>query len=93
MTARFRQAPDVLWRSVGDEVLIAPVGRDDFDVLSGTATAVWGLLATPRAVSSLVDELAAVYEGAPESMASDVHELVAELTTRGLLEEEAATDA
>jgi hypothetical protein len=86
-STRFRQAPDALSRSVGGDVIVAPLGRDDFELLSGTASAVWSLLTTTRTVPDLVDVLAEAYRGSRESITADVRGLIAELRSRGLVDE------
>jgi hypothetical protein len=72
---------------VGDDILLAPEGRDDFDHLSGTAAVVWSLLETPATLQSLVNELGEMYSVPTRSIAADVEALVADLTLRGAIRE------
>ena len=76
---------DVLFRSAGPDVLLAPPGRDDFELLSGTAGVVWRLLETPRTVAELVNVLADLYGTNRESITTDVNPLIGELLERGLI--------
>jgi len=84
---------DVLFRSAGPDVLLAPPGRDDFELLSGTAGVVWRLLETPRTVAELVDVLADLYGTDRESIATDVHPLIDTLLEQGLIRQAPEGDA
>ncbi|HEX9891630.1 MAG TPA: PqqD family protein, partial [Actinomycetota bacterium] len=57
----FVQAPQVLWRDAGSEILLAPRDRQDVDVLSPTAGAVWRLLGQPVSEEELVEALARAF--------------------------------
>jgi hypothetical protein len=85
--SRFAQSASTPWRRVGEDVILAPQGRDDFDHLSGTAAVVWSFLDTPQTVDSLVEELAELFAVPAEGISGDVETLVADLTRRGVIEE------
>jgi coenzyme PQQ synthesis protein D (PqqD) len=72
---------------VGDEILLAPPRREDFDQLSGTAASVWLLLGEPRNIRDLVDMLENAYGVAAEAIAPDVRRLVEGLVAGGSVEE------
>lgn len=91
-TARFRRAPSVLFRAVGDEVVLAPAEGDDFHRLSPTGGVVWGLLATPRSLRELVATLAETYEEPSEVIAPGVESLVEDLLRHGIVEEVAGRE-
>ncbi|GEM_PF-4800624 len=55
----------VLWRGLGTGVVILPPGSDTPSLLSGSAAAVWRLLAEPVDLPAVVDRLALEF-GAPE---------------------------
>jgi len=90
--SRLARSPSVPWRRIGDDVILAPAGRDDFDQLSGTAAVVWSFLDTPRSREQLVSELAEMYAGPPEGIGTDVGALVADLIERGAIAELPETD-
>ena len=83
---RFRQTPGVLSRSFGDEVILAPSRRDEYDSLSRTAGAVWNLLGEPRTLDEVVGVLEAAYGTSGVTIARDVEPLIADLVGRGLVE-------
>lgn len=85
--SRFAQSGSTPWRRVGDDILLAPAGRDDFDHLSGTAAVLWNLLDTPSTLEVLVASLSELYSVPAESIASDVGAMVADLTRRGAIRE------
>jgi Coenzyme PQQ synthesis protein D (PqqD) len=66
------------WRRVGEAVLVAPRGRDDFEQLNGLAAAVWLELDAHRPVRELGQAL-----GGP----ADLDDVLQQLRTRGLVEE------
>lgn len=82
-----RQSPSIPWRRVGDEIILAPPGRDDFDRLSQTAAVVWSLLETPCSLEGLITTLAEMYSLPTEGIATDVGALVSDLLERGAIEE------
>ncbi|MGH2554331.1 MAG: PqqD family protein [Actinomycetota bacterium] len=86
-STRLRQSPSTPWRRVGDEILLAPPSRDDFDQLSGTAAVVWSVLEEPCSREELVTELAEMYSIPPEGIVADVGTLLADLLQRGVIEE------
>jgi hypothetical protein len=82
----FQRSPSALWRESGDEVVVAPPGREDFDVLSPTASAVWRLIETPTHFTDVVDAVARAYSVSPDDVAPDVRTLLADLVHRGAAE-------
>jgi hypothetical protein len=85
--SRLAHSPAIPWRRIGDTILLAPPGREDFDHLSGTAAVVWGLLETPATLESLIDRLGELYSVPAESISADVVALVADLTQLGAVQE------
>ena len=85
--SRFARSSSAPWRRVGEDVLVAPAGRDDFDQLSGTAAVVWRILEAPSSLADLVANLSEMYSVPTESIASEVGALVTDLTRRGAIEE------
>lgn len=53
---------------------------------NGTATRIWGLIAQPKLVSTLRDELVGAFEVDPETCELDLRNLLRELETDGLIE-------
>jgi hypothetical protein len=84
---RFVRSPCIPWRRIGDTIILAPAGRDDFDQLSGTANAVWSLLDRPRSSADLISELAHAYAVSPDEIGPDVLLLISDLVERGAIEE------
>ncbi len=79
----------MLFRAVGDEMVLAPPGREDFECLSATGAEIWELLAVPRDLSELVSILASAYEDSREAIGSDIEAFLRPLFEQGLLEEAA----
>jgi coenzyme PQQ synthesis protein D (PqqD) len=82
----YRRSPEVLSRRVGEEVIVASAEGDPF-LLVGTGLIIWNLLSTPLTVPQLVGELSAAYGAPPAAVGSDVQPFLAELVSRGLVDE------
>lgn len=87
--ARYRRNDQVLWRRTGDGAILANPGEEGFERLSPTGAAVWELLAAPTSVSSVVAELAEVFEAPRATIEGDVAEIIEQFVARGLAEVEA----
>jgi hypothetical protein len=83
----FRRSRKALHRRVGGDILLATPEREDFDSLSGTASAAWELLESPKGLDELANELALAYGMRPQSIVSDVAALLLDLRRRGWIEE------
>ena len=83
---RVRRRGDVLWRRSLDSVVLLPVGATEPVALAGTGPAVWELLAAPRSVSELAQDLAARYATDPSTVESDLAMLLADLGALGVIE-------
>jgi hypothetical protein len=85
-TRRLRQSSCTPWRRVGSEVILAPPGREDFDVLSDSGAIVWELLEEPSTEAELVNTLASLYGVGEEQIAGDVNALLSTLLQSGAIE-------
>ena len=86
MSATWRRATDVLWRSSLDSVMI--LGRADTEplVLAGTGGAVWDLLAVPIRLADLATLLANRYGAPIDEIISDVAPVLVRLERSGAIE-------
>jgi hypothetical protein len=82
----YRQSRSVLWRNVGNDVLLATPDGDEFDQLSETGSTVWRLLDQPLSLTELVSLLSDAYGEAPQRIASDVQPLLTNLIELGSIE-------
>jgi hypothetical protein len=82
----YRRSSAVLSRRVGHEVIVATAEGDPF-ALTGTGLTIWNLLRTPRTVPELVRELSAAYGAPRAAVGSDVQPFLADLISRGLVDE------
>ena len=84
-TLRYRHSPDVLWRAVGDTVLL--MVRPDREILSlmGSGSALWHLLASPLSIHESATLLAREYKVPAEDIARDIEPVVESLSSHGVL--------
>jgi len=86
------RSPAMLWRNLGERVVLAPPGAEDFEELSPTAAAAWRMLEAPRTLPELTDALAATYRVPPDDIVDDVRSLVEDLIDRSAIEMVAHAD-
>ena len=84
---------DVLWRKVGDEILISDTTSENIFGLDGAGARMWQLIAENGSTDAAVAVLAAEFDAAPDAIEADLNALVADLRGRGLLEIEQSSDA
>lgn len=85
-SARVRRAPHVLWRQLGDGVLLTAPGDDGFVRLSVTGAAVWERLDGTKVLSEVVDTLARLFDAPRSTISDDVEPLLADFAERGWIE-------
>lgn len=86
------RSPAILWRNVGEHVVLAPPGREDFEELSPTAAAAWRMLETPRTLPELTEALASTYRVPRDDIVDDIRRLVEDLIDRAAIEMVADAD-
>jgi Coenzyme PQQ synthesis protein D (PqqD) len=76
---------DVVWRDVGDELVVLELSTSTYLTLNGTAKHLWESLVAGATVAELVEMLEERYEITPERAQADAESFVTELTNRDLL--------
>jgi len=87
-----RQSRTTPWRKVGSDFMLAPLGTDRIEVLSGSGAVIWELLEEPATEAELVDALAESYEVPRDQIAGDTRALLLVLLQAGVVEEVRETD-
>ncbi|HUY25978.1 MAG TPA: PqqD family protein [Candidatus Binataceae bacterium] len=77
---------DVLWRWVGDEIVITNPATEVFFGLDGAGARMWELLAENGSVEETAATVAGEFDADPATIRADLDALAADLTRRGLLE-------
>ena len=82
---RYQHSPDVLWRRVGNGVLL--MARADQQILSlvGSGSDLWRLLTSPRSIHESAAMLAQQYDVPVEDIARDIEPVLASLSSQGIL--------
>jgi hypothetical protein len=80
------RSPQILFRNVGPDVLLAVPGRHDFEQLGGSGALLWDMLAEPRTVNEVVELLAVAYGEDPSVVRPGVEAVVEQLVHLGVLE-------
>jgi hypothetical protein len=87
MKTRYARAPEVLWRNVGSEALLARSDAEDVEMLSPTAAIAWRLLDAPATLAQLTEILTAGYGESRDAIERDVRVLFEELAASRMIEE------
>jgi hypothetical protein len=76
---------DVVWRVVGDELVVLELSTSTYLTLNGTAKLLWETIASETTFGHLTGVLIATYGIATDHAQRDAEAFVAELVSRGLL--------
>jgi hypothetical protein len=76
---------DVVWREVGDELVVLELTSSVYLTLNGTAKILWEGLASGSTTDSLVELLTDDYEVSAEQARADTESFLSDLTERNLL--------
>jgi hypothetical protein len=86
----YRPGPDVLARSVGDELVLLDLASEQYFSLDPVGAAMWEALMEAPTLVEARDALLKEWEVPAEELAGDLLELCQDLQGRGLLVEEPA---
>lgn len=76
---------DVLWRRVGERILIRRLDDPDLVVLADTAVDLWDALAEAATVTAIVDALATAHGASVDAITADVQLAVTSLIDEQLV--------
>jgi len=76
---------DVVWREVGDELVVLELSTATYLNLNGTARHLWQLLVDGSTVQGLVDDLVLKYGISAIQAMADVEAFISGLSDRNLL--------
>jgi hypothetical protein len=85
MTMHVRAAENVVFRNVGDELVLLDYSRGIYYGLDPIGARIWELLAAGVPTNAAIDTLLDEYEVSREQLETDVERLIAELLERGLI--------
>jgi hypothetical protein len=81
----YRVSDDVIFRELENEAVLLDLSSGRYYGLNAVGTRVWTLMAGGTTVEAIVEALAAEFDADAARIAEDVGELLADLTTRGLV--------
>lgn len=76
---------DVLWRRVGERILIRRLDDPDLVVLADTAVDLWDALAEAATITAIVDALATAHGASVDAITADVQLAVTSLIDEQLV--------
>lgn len=85
MSEAYVRGSDLVWRRVGDSVLIRTLGGR-LSTLQGTGVLLWEELAAPTSFEGVAERVRARFPDAGEQLGTDVRAALAALVAEGLVE-------
>ena len=77
--------PNVIFRRLGEEIVLFHLESDKFYELNGTAARLWELLQTGKSENEIRDEMVSEFAVAPEQLASEMEALLKSLRQEELI--------
>jgi hypothetical protein len=85
-SARVVPAPEVMFRTVGDEAVLLNLKNQLYMGLDAVGTRMWTALAEAESIQQAYDSLLAEYDVEAEQLRRDLQEFLGELKQNGLIE-------
>lgn len=82
---RMVQAEDIIWRRIGDEVVVIKDDGLATHVLNKTAALIWELCDGKRGIDEIAAVLCERYDVSPEEARADTKETIEDLTKVGII--------
>lgn len=89
LPAFVRIPPSVLWSSVGGDVVIMDINLGEYFKLANASACIWEAFSKDGSVERAVEATLESFDVDRQTLMTDVGELIAELSRKGLLEIEA----
>jgi hypothetical protein len=83
---RVNVPPDVMARSVGDEIVILDLAKGTYFGLDPVGAKIWQLLTDRKTLREICDLIVVEYDVGPEVFERDLLHLLEELVAQGLVE-------
>jgi hypothetical protein len=89
-SARLNTAPEVMFRTIGDESVILNLNNERYLGLDAVGTRMWTLLNGLGSIQEAYESLLAEFDVEPVRLRHDLNELIDQLLEHGLIEITAA---
>jgi hypothetical protein len=83
---RVQPAEDIIWRDLGDEVVILNVVSNNYFGLSGAGGQMWRHLADHGSIDRTIEALTGEFDADADTLRADLDALIRELEQRSLIE-------
>jgi hypothetical protein len=85
-SARLNTAPEVLFRTIGEESVILNLNSERYLGLDAVGTRIWTLLNGSGSIQEAYETLLAEFDVEPGRLRDDLNELIDQLLEHGLIE-------
>jgi hypothetical protein len=82
---RIKQAEDIIWRRIGDDIVIIKDDGLSTHILNKTAAFIWELCDGKRNIDEIVASLCERYDVLLEEARADTREIIEDLTKAGVI--------
>jgi hypothetical protein len=85
MMSRVAQAEDIIWRRIGDEIVVIKDDGLSTHVLNKTAAWIWEMCDGKREIDEITSQLCERFDVSFEEAHADVEEIIEKLTQVGII--------
>jgi len=85
MANRIAQAEDVIWRRIGDDVIVIKDDGQSIHVLNKTAASIWEMCDGKCGINEITTRLCERFDVSFEDAYADVKEIIEKLTQTGIM--------
>jgi hypothetical protein len=78
--------PDTAWQKVEDNIVVVTPKTRQIHILSGCATDIWDMIASPQPFSALRDQILEHFEVTANTAEKDLQQILKELTKKELIQ-------
>jgi hypothetical protein len=85
LTDKIIKAEDVIWRRIGDDIVVIKDDGLATHILNKTAAIIWEMCDGKRGIEEIVTSLCERFDVSPEEASADTRETIEDLTKVGIL--------
>ncbi|MEL6581826.1 MAG: PqqD family protein [Cyanobacteria bacterium J06621_12] len=82
----YKASTNYLYSEIDSEAVILDVNSGTYFGLNEVSNRIWQLLQTPASESAIIEQILAEYDVSPEEAKKDLHNLLEEMLSTGLVE-------
>ena len=85
MKGTYTLNPDMVFKRLGDRMVLVHVATNQIYEFNDTAARVWELLENGLTIEAVIEQLTAEFEVDPSTLRNEIKALIGDLVTKGLI--------